>query len=421
MKQILLLPIALISALFTAHLSAANIVDGMYQTLNAERGRNGQPTNKMYIQKGELNNQQVIAMAGCNPGCTSIVYTYQKEPSATLGKDVYFSRAGIYLFQYDENTWVSTIPDARLGTKPWSSLRFINVFGREGQGIALNQQEATQFALKQSHNIMNTGTLTEMEHGSGQYFAAVPVNALGKKYERLSIEFSEEHKSITTKPCDRCPTDTFTYMPDESAVTGQPTYGNQQGNIIFDVSDGVLIWAKFSGSYGKKLWGKYHYFNVYAKDVGYIRGIRNEKTKQDNVDNLMAELAQLTKDEMDKRQTAKTELKIEQQRLPKQGMQDDALENKIKVASERWASRYHWKETIAYSYFTGTDWNIKHHPLTGLITGRTIYGIIVMRRDDGLCSFHYAQFGQDYNGNGYSNMHMIGMVPGQNKLHCEHI
>ncbi len=421
MKLILMLPITLVITLFTGYVYATEYVDGMYQTLNAERGRNGQPTNKMYIQKGELNSQQVIAMAGCNPGCTSIVYTYQQEPSATLGREIYFSRSGIYLIQYDDSTWITTLPDSRLGSKPWQTLRYVNVFTRQGLGFSLSQKKATEFALKQSLDIMQTGTLVAMEHGSGNYYAAVPVKALGKKYEKLSVIFNNNPKSISTTACEHCPNELFTYLADESGITGQATYGNQQGNLVFDVGDGVLIWAQFKGDYGNKRWSKHHHFNVYAKDIGYIRDIRNEKAQQDSVDNLMATFANVTKEEMDQRKSTAMQSKIEQQRLPQRGLESVKLEKQITHASKSWAKHYHWKETIEYSYFSGVNWNIKHHPLTGLVTGRHIYGIIVLRRDDGLCSFHYAQFGQDFNGSDFSNTHMIGLTPGQYKLHCEHI
>lgn len=37
----------------------ANGIDGLYQTLNPERGRNGQPTQKIQMQLTEQNGQSV--------------------------------------------------------------------------------------------------------------------------------------------------------------------------------------------------------------------------------------------------------------------------------------------------------------------------------------------------------------------------
>ena len=410
-----------IIALLTIQPLFATGIDGLYTTLNPERGRGGQPTQKVFMQKTELQGQPVIAVVGCNPGCVPVVYSPLEEPSQTLGRSVYFSRAGIYLIQFDENQWVTAMPDAELGKAEWKMLRFHNVYTKEGQSNTVSLEQAKQFALNQSKKIMNTGNLTAMTHEGANYYAAVPVNSIGKKHEKITITRNESDAKLEIKPCDKCPTDSYQYLTDESSITGRPTYANNLGQLIFDVADGVFIWAKMNGDFGKKEWSKNHYFNVYASDIGYIRGVRSDKQKQDAVDNLLKDYAKQVKAEMDQRRAKAEQKQITEQRLPAKGMSDSQLEQEVTEAAKRWAGRYRWKETIPYAYLTGTDWSILHHPLTGLVTGRTIYGIIVMKRDDGLCSFHYAQFGQDYNGSDFSNTHMVGLTPGQIKLECQHI
>ena len=398
----------------------ADDVNGLYQTLNPERGRNGQPTQKIIMQMAEQNGEAVLVTAGCHPGCTPIVYRYQQEPSKTLDKDVYFSRAGIYIFRVNEHAFVSAIPTEILGTKEWKTLRFVNVYAKEGTVLPLDANAATAFALEQSRLIMNTGTQAVMTHGGGTYHFAAPVDVNGKRYEQGMIEFDDK-KQITVTTCKDCSSETFTYLPDESALTGTPTYMGRTGNLLFDVKDGVLIWGDFKRGYGKKLWDKYNHFNVYAKDLGYVRSIRSKKEKQEAIDSMLSGHALTVKAEMDRRRDQASAQAIEVQTLPNVGKEDVAIEAGITEASRRWAKAYGWKESIEYSYLTSQDWRINHHVLTGIVTGRVINGVIVMKRDDGLCSFHYALFGQDYDGSNFVSTHMVGLTPGQIKLTCDKI
>ena len=408
-----------LSLLFIPELYA-NGTDGIYQTLNPERGRNGQPTQKILVQMTVLNGQPVLVTAGCNPGCTPIIYSLQEEPSATLGRDVYFSKAGIYLFRVTDNSFVSAIPTAMLGKQAWDKLMFVNVYAKEGTALTLDANAASEFALEQSRLIMNTGTQTVMTRGAGEYHFAAPVKVIGKSYEKGVIEFDDK-QSITVTTCEKCPSDTYEYLSDESAITGTPTYINRLGNLLFDVKDGVLVWADFKRGYGKKLWGKYNQFNLYAKDLGYVRSIRSKVEKQNAIDQMLVGHAENVKTEMDKRRQQAEEREVASQTLPAKGLRDSQLESDITQASQRWADSYGWKESIEYSYLTSNDWRINHHVLTGLVTGRFINGVIVMKREDGLCSFHYAVFGQDYDGNSFVGTHMVGLTPGQIKLACSKI
>ncbi|MCG8671905.1 MAG: hypothetical protein MI867_21050, partial [Pseudomonadales bacterium] len=254
--------ISLISPFALAAPSAEQI-DGAYQTLQPERGKNGQPTKEILMQLTTLNGQQVLVTAGCHPGCTPIVYSYLAEQSQTLQKDIYFSKAGIYIIQVKEGAFVSVIPDAQLGMKAWKNLRFVNVYAKKGTTLPFDLAQATQFALDQSNAIMKTGTLTAMTHGSGEYHIAAPIKVMGKSHQKATISFTEgKDETISIKACERCPADTYKYLPDETALTGTPTYKSSVGNILFDVSDGVILWANFKGNYGKKTWQSNNHFNI---------------------------------------------------------------------------------------------------------------------------------------------------------------
>jgi hypothetical protein len=131
--------------------------------------------------------------------------------------------------------------------------------------------------------------------------------------------------------------------------------------------------------------------------------------------------ALIVKTEMDRRREQAEQETIEAQNLPDKGMVGIELQAETTEAAIRWANAYGWKEAIEYTYLISNDWRIKHHVLTGIVTGRVINGIIVMKRNDGLCSVHYALFGEDYDGSGFVNTHMVGLTPGQIKLTCDKI
>jgi len=319
--------------------------------------------------------------------------------------------------------------DGILGKQVWQKIGFANLYSK--QQITADQaakpkglEHYKQIALDLSQKIMNQ-KVAKMTHGSGEYHFAAPRKHAGKSYTQRPIKFIEKPKKrIEIAECPKCGKDTYEYLSDQSAIIGIPVYreiaGNRK-NHLFDSGDGVLIWARYTTNkgLGNSLWGKHDHYNVFAKDKNHIRQLINQEEKQKAIDVMLTNYSQQVKTVFDQRRKEASEKKIANQELPKQGLQDSALEEKALAAAQRWADSYHWKETLTRAYLTGNDWSIKRNVLSGIITRRIIAGVVVMKRPDGLCSFHHVTFGQQYDGSNYVNTHMVGLIPGQYKLACD--
>ena len=104
----------------------------------------------------------------------------------------------------------------------------------------------------------------------------------------------------------------------------------------------------------------------------------------------------------------------------KRGLVDAKLEAEGLTAAKGFASKWNWKETLTRVYFSGADWGIRRHKVTGIQTARAIKGVIVMTRPDGLCSYHDAVFAQEYDGTKYRTVYFDGILGAPFKLNCEH-
>lgn len=366
-------------------------------------------------------------MAASEQGCPASVYTYLAEESAQLGREVFRDGYGQYLLHYEGATFVNVLPDQILGERAWNAFSFINVYSQSkaiADKASASMNTYQEFALGLSEKIMNQ-EIGPMDHGDGEYHFAVPRTHAGKKYSSRPITFHEApDKRIEVAQCPNCGMDVFNYLPDESAILGMPVYrqaGANSRRYLFDLKDGVLLWARYGqgGVLGETLWGESEHYNLFARDKNYIRQFIGDSSKHQAMDELLTKLSLEAKNVFDERREEAEARKIANQTLPAVGLKDTNLQSQATQAAKRWANVYQWKETIKYAYFTGNDWTTLRNPLTGIITGRNISGVVVMERDDGLCSFHRVSFAQDYNGSSYANLAMTGLVPGQIKLKCD--
>ena len=130
-------------------------IDGKYYLLTAERSPKGGNTNEMLMQFTERNGQQMLVVAACEQGCTPMVYTYQKEASMKMGSPIFFNSFGYYMLTYDENSFVSVIPDAALGKDIWRSIRYSNFYSKDAEKTASMTSEKVQaFAIGLSEKMV---------------------------------------------------------------------------------------------------------------------------------------------------------------------------------------------------------------------------------------------------------------------------
>jgi hypothetical protein len=382
-----------------------------FHLMEAERGK-----TKVQAEEGELNGKKIIAINGAP-------YTYQDEPSKMLGKKIYFTTAGIYVMQYDDNSWVSVMPDKQLGKAPFGKFVFSNFYSSDAsKAKSMTKAKAEAYATELSNKILAPSSSGPSKGGNGTYSAATPVKFSGKAYGEVEITFEEgSEKKILRKAGG---TTTFIHMPEFSKIAGVDVYTNASLNLhkyIFVDKPGVLIWTRHkSGALGTQLWGKYDQYNMYAMDKQVVRGLLNSESQQKEIDVKVAAWTKKIKDSEDKRRAAKEGKDIANRRLPKQGYTDTKLEAEGLAAAKGFAAKYNWKETLTRVYFSGADWGIRRHKVTGIQTGRSIKGVIVMTRPDGLCSYHDAVFAQEFDGTKYRTVYFDGIVGPPYKLNCQH-
>lgn len=67
-----------------------------------------------------------------------------------------------------------------------------------------------------------------------------------------------------------------------------------------------------------------------------------------------------------------------------------------------------WSQEVIYSYISGAEWYTLRNKLTGVITGRVISAIAIMKTDDGSCKWEEISIRQDYNGSTYGKSYFGG-------------
>lgn len=381
-------------------------VNGVYQLGVAERGQ-----KKLMIQYGELNGNKVIAIAACQ-GCPPAIYSYQQEPSETLNTPI-FMTAGLYLIRYDDNSFILVQPDKELGRAAWTQIGHANIYSKNAAtATAITRAEIESFAIDLSEKIMNQ-EVGKLSHATGTYHLAATETHLGRPQRTYEITFqSEGKKSIDIKPCDSCGLERYELLPNESSIIGVDVYRHSTSDYLFDIKDGVLIYTFVNaGGLGRDDWSKHSTFNLYSNNQAYVRQLLASQEKQHNIDTAMAGYFKAIKDAFIRQAEEQQKAATEQRDLPAEGFSDRSQKQQALKAAKQWADNWGWKETLKDAYFTSNDWSTLRHPLTGLITGKSIRGIITMTHPDGRCRFQYTRFRQDYDGEVFYNLLMAGVGP----------
>ncbi|MEC4724608.1 hypothetical protein HWQ46_03480 [Shewanella sp. D64] len=393
------------------------LVNGVYDLAQAERSGAGQ-TQELLIQLGEHQGKTVIATAGCQR-CPPAIYSFMKQESTELQRAVFFNSMGIYLIHYDDNTFVSVMADGLLGKAIWKNIAYINVYRKRGTpGIDLST--AKVFVITESKRLI-TGEGVEkvvIEGGSGHYYSAARYQINGKSYDQFELTLDPEKSvSLEGDKCRSCTQDRFVYVAELSQAIGKPVYemGNM-GRFMIEESKGVFFYAK--AKLGKALWDKNSHYNLFAQDPIYVRTLTADKKMQQDIDNTLANYALLAKNAVDARYRQQDAERTASNRLPNRGLKDDKLQQQALNAAKQRANKESWNESILDAYIRDNDWIILRNKLTGIQTGRYIAGVIVMQRQDGLCSYQAVHFAQQYNGVDYQQTYVYSIDSGQEKLDC---
>ncbi|WP_035096985.1 hypothetical protein [Aquimarina megaterium] len=389
-----------------------------------EPSRDGK--KQQILQIGENNGVKLLAMASCKQ-CMPAVYTYNPDASKASGKTIY-GTSGIYVIPYDENSYVSVAPKTpavAIGEGIWETFLYANFFSADKAKIAsMNKKKVEDWAIDFSKQIMTGGVGAEPVDSEGNlYYPAAKELHNGVSFNSVNIDI-KKGKELLLK-LSNGHSERYSFMAELSKVLGIDVYdvGGNRREYMFVESLLSVIWAKYSSGsdLGKSTWGTYETFNYFHKDQKVIRNLLVSKETQDKIDAKLEDWSLKAKEYTEKTYAAKEAEAIKNRRLPVKGFSNSALEKQATLAAKSWASQYRWEETIIKAYFTGNDWSIYRNTLTGVQLGRRISGVIIMKRKDGKCSFQYATFAQQYNGNGYQKVFTEGIVRGQNVLECTYV
>ena len=378
-----------------------------YYLMEAERGG----VTKVKLEEGENNGTKIMAINGA-------MYTYQDEPSSTLGIKVYYTSAGLYVIQHDDNSWVSVMPGKELGREVFDKFGFSNFYSTDAaKAKEMTKVKVEAYAIEMSKKMLAPSTSGPSKGGDGTYHLSEAANIDGKRV--TSHEVSFEDGAIKTLIAGS----KFTYMEEYSKLIGVDVYGISRAwlkEYIYVYKPGVLIWSRLKKSQlGEQEAGEYDDYNVYAMDKQVARGIAVDKSQQKEITDKLTKWINTIKASEDKRRASNTKEKIAKQRLPKEGLVISSLKGQTLDAAKAWAKKWNWKETVTKAYLTDADWYIYRHKLTGVILRREIRGVMVLQRPDGGCSFHHCVYGQQYNGSTYNKVYTAGITPGQVQLPCE--
>lgn len=143
------------SAIYAQSGTPTSAIDGTYHLLTPERSPRGGTTKTMLMQYVEKNGQKMLVAAACEKGCTPAVYTYQSEHSQKLGIPVFFNSFGIYMIAYDDDSFISAIPDSPLGKATWKNLSYSNFYSKDAAKVSsMNAEKMKAYVIKKSAELI---------------------------------------------------------------------------------------------------------------------------------------------------------------------------------------------------------------------------------------------------------------------------
>jgi len=94
--------------------------------------------------------------------------------------------------------------------------------------------------------------------------------------------------------------------------------------------------------------------------------------------------------------------------MPEPGMTDAKLNAEITAAVRAKATTAGWPQTVVYTYIKSSEWNTIRNKNTGIITGRSLRAIAVLKTTAGKCQWEEVSIAQDYDGVNYGKSYFNG-------------
>ncbi|MFY7990529.1 MAG: hypothetical protein ACOVO3_07340 [Fluviicola sp.] len=94
--------------------------------------------------------------------------------------------------------------------------------------------------------------------------------------------------------------------------------------------------------------------------------------------------------------------------MPEPGMKDPKLNAEITAVVKAKAAQAGWPQTVVYVYPKSTEWYTIRNKASGIITGRSIRAIVVMKTTGGKCQWEEVSIAQNFDGANYGKSYFNG-------------
>ena len=114
--------------------------NGIYTVMEIER--DGARTK--VFEFGNVQGKNVLAVAACAQ-CVPAIYTHQAQDSKDLGVPVYFNNIGLYMINYDDDSFVMVMYGSNANGN-WSDYSFANFYSKNPEKTTkMNKEKIAQY------------------------------------------------------------------------------------------------------------------------------------------------------------------------------------------------------------------------------------------------------------------------------------
>lgn len=130
--------------LFSQSKQPTEAINGKYYLMDAEKGIGSKMTKEKLFQYAAWGADNVLIVAACER-CSPAMYKYKKEDSDAYGIPVFYNAVGLYMFMYDEESFVMMVP-ANKNSKDWADFTYSNFYSKSKTKVdAMTKQKIVEF------------------------------------------------------------------------------------------------------------------------------------------------------------------------------------------------------------------------------------------------------------------------------------
>lgn len=133
--------------LFSQNENPTEAMNGTYHLLEGERSIGNKQTKTKIFQYGLLGNDKVLAVAACEK-CMPAIYKYKEEDSKELKTAVFYNDIGLFLFAYDNESFVMMMPGRKVDAD-WTDFSYSNFYSKSKVKVAaMTQQKIKEYIIQ---------------------------------------------------------------------------------------------------------------------------------------------------------------------------------------------------------------------------------------------------------------------------------